>query len=117
MTRRMIGPPEWVSGGHQVEHDWDEDCDNSPRCRDLTDYQVPAATVNSPYDSPPGHYEGGNGVQPWDIIDGFGLDFYLGNVMKYVCRAGKKDGAAKLDDLKKARNYISKAIELEEGER
>ena len=39
------------------------------------------------------------------------LDFILGNVVKYVCRAGAKPGESRLDDLKKAQAYINKAIE------
>ncbi|MFJ9848599.1 DUF3310 domain-containing protein [Streptomyces sp. NPDC101150] len=60
----------------------------------------------------PAYYKWGpNDLQPWDVIDAFGLDFYLGNVIKYVLRAGKKGPA--LDDLRKAQHYIQKAIEKE----
>ncbi|MFF5973658.1 DUF3310 domain-containing protein [Streptomyces sp. NPDC012769] len=65
------------------------------------------------YDPPPSHYDGG-AIQPWDVIDAFGLDYYTASVLKYICRAGKKDIAPRVDDLKKARNFLNRAIELEE---
>ncbi|MFI8326965.1 DUF3310 domain-containing protein [Streptomyces sp. NPDC085529] len=34
-------------------------------------------------------------------MDAFGLDYYLGNVPKYICRAGKKENAPRLEDLKR----------------
>jgi hypothetical protein len=39
------------------------------------------------------------------------LNFNLGNVVKYVCRAGKKQGENVLSDLEKAKNYINYEIE------
>ena len=57
----------------------------------------------------PAHYQRGN-IQVWDFIADQGLDFFSGNVVKYVCRAGFKDD--KVQDLKKAKAYIDKLIEL-----
>jgi hypothetical protein len=65
------------------------------------------------YDPPPNHYRG-RGLQPWDVVDAFGLDFYRGNVLKYLLRAGRKDD--ELADLVKARNYLNKVIELLEND-
>ena len=45
-------------------------------------------------------------IQPWDVILVYGLDFWLGNVVKYVLR-NKTD---RLEDLKKARHYLDEAI-------
>lgn len=53
------------------------------------------------------HYQKGS-IQPWDIIDAWGLDFYEGNVIKYLLRWKHKDG---VEDLKKARHYLDKLIE------
>lgn len=52
----------------------------------------------------------------WDCINECDLDFDLGNVVKYVCRAGKKEGESKVSDLSKALDYLKDAIvkELEE---
>ena len=59
--------------------------------------------------STPTHYQGT--IQPIDIINAQNLNFNLGNVVKYVCRAGKKDGENVLSDLDKAKNYINYEIE------
>lgn len=50
-------------------------------------------------------------IQPWDIIDEYGLTFYEGSALKYLLRS-KSD---RLEDLKKARHYLDKLIEIEEG--
>ena len=57
----------------------------------------------------PSHYQGT--IQPIDLINAQNLNFNLGNVVKYVCRAGKKQGESTLSDLKKAQNYINYEIE------
>lgn len=55
------------------------------------------------------HYKDkGSSMQPWAIIDAWGLDFYGGNVLKYILRAKHKGG---LEDLQKARHYLDKMIE------
>ena len=46
-----------------------------------------------------------------DVIQDWDLNFCLGNVIKYVARAGKKDGNSPLQDLEKARQYLSFEIE------
>ena len=57
----------------------------------------------------PQHYQGT--IQPIDLINAQNLNFNLGNVVKYVCRAGKKKGENVLSDLEKAKNYINYEIE------
>ena len=49
-------------------------------------------------------------LEVWDFISDQDLDYFSGNVIKYVCRAGHKDD--ELTDLKKAKAYIDKRIEL-----
>ena len=51
-------------------------------------------------------------IQPWDFIAANGIGFFEGNVIKYVTRWRDKAG---VDDLKKARHYLDKLIELEEN--
>lgn len=48
--------------------------------------------------------------EPIDVIESWGLGFHLGNVVKYIARAGMK-GAA-LEDLKKALWYLNRYIEM-----
>lgn len=44
------------------------------------------------------------------------LDFLRGNAVKYLCRAGFKEGADEITDLMKARWYVDRAIQkLETG--
>lgn len=57
----------------------------------------------------PDHYQLGK-IQVWDFIVDQDLDFLLGNVVKYVCRAGAKPGESRNEDLLKASAYITKAI-------
>lgn len=56
----------------------------------------------------PPHYTEG-GIEVIDYIEAKALDYHLGNVIKYVSRAGKKGDT--LEDLKKARWYLDRAIE------
>lgn len=57
----------------------------------------------------PVYYRRGR-IEVWDFIVDQGLDFLLGNVIKYVCRAGHKTDDMR-DDLLKAKSYIDKALE------
>ena len=49
-------------------------------------------------------------IQPWDYIAANALGYFEGNVIKYVSRWRDKDG---VDDLRKARHYLDKLIELQ----
>ena len=53
-------------------------------------------------------------VEPWTVIDSWSstqrVGFYKGNALKYIMRAGNKGDV--LEDLKKARHYIDKLIEV-----
>ena len=59
----------------------------------------------------------GNG-KPIDAIEAWQLPYHLGNVVKYVSRAGHKDKSKTLEDLKKANWYLSRYIaNLEQEEK
>lgn len=62
-----------------------------------------------PSTNTPPHYQGT--IQPIDLINAQDLNFNLGNVIKYVCRAGKKQGENILSDLEKAKDYLNFEIE------
>ena len=49
-----------------------------------------------------------HGIQPWDVIEQYNLDFFEGNVLKYLLRE-KSD---RKTDLLKAAHYLQKKIEL-----
>lgn len=55
----------------------------------------------------PSHYNRGK-IEVIDFIEDQGLSFHLGNVIKYITRAGSKGD--KLEDLKKARWYLDRYI-------
>lgn len=63
----------------------------------------------------PPHYKAKNGLEVFQVIDGFELDFDLGNLIKYVLRAGKKGDV--VEDLQKARVYLDRAIAKRQGGR
>ena len=59
----------------------------------------------------PDHYGGKeNTYEAIKVIEAYNLNFSLGNVIKYVLRAGKKNSDT-VEDLKKARWYIERQIE------
>jgi hypothetical protein len=58
----------------------------------------------------PNYYRRGN-IQVWTFIRDQGLNFHLGNAIKYICRAGFKD--SKVADLKKAIHYLQNELETE----
>ena len=55
-----------------------------------------------------------NGFNVIDFIDAFNLSFNLGNVVKYIARAGHKDGEDRLTALCKASLYLQHEIEIEQ---
>jgi hypothetical protein len=57
------------------------------------------------------HYKS-KAVQPWDYIVANNLGYLEGNIVKYVSRWKDKGG---VDDLRKARHYLDKLIEVQDG--
>jgi len=60
----------------------------------------------------PSYYRRGSS-DVWDFIRDQGLNFHLGNAIKYICRAGYKD--SKTEDLQKAIHYLENELEHEEN--
>ncbi len=58
----------------------------------------------------PSHYRGDGKHEAIDVIRAWGLNFNLGNVVKYVCRAGLKSEETTLEDLEKAAFYLRAEI-------
>lgn len=64
----------------------------------------------------PSHYTDGN-IEVIEYIEDKRLGYCLGNAVKYISRAGKKDPAKEIEDLQKADWYINRRImELEQKE-
>jgi hypothetical protein len=72
-----------------------------------------SATAN---DRQPGgdHYKKHGDLQPWDAVAAWNLDFFQGNILKYIVRWRDKGG---LEDLEKAKHYLEKYIEVETNNR
>ena len=59
----------------------------------------------------PEHYGGKlNTYETIKVIEAWNLDFHLGNVIKYISRAGKKTQSEK-EDLEKALWYLTRKLE------
>ena len=70
-----------------------------------------AKTTN---DHGPEYYRRGT-IQVWDFVRDQELNFHLGNVIKYVCRAGHKFDD--IDDLEKAIHYLKNEVEFRTSQR
>ena len=72
-----------------------------------------ADNITKAYDpvNSPSHYTSGK-IEVIDFIDDKELGFCLGNAIKYIARAGKKDPTKTIEDLHKAKWYINHYIQL-----
>lgn len=66
-------------------------------------------TENDPVNHP-SHYTDGN-IEVMDYIEDKGFNFALGNAVKYISRAGRKDKNKTIEDLEKSRWYLNREIE------
>lgn len=87
---------------------------NATNPMDTPDMLLEAYGYQSPTDQVdhPDHYQAG-GMETIDIIDAYvehPVSFSLGNVIKYVTRAGRKTGETATKDLAKARWYLDHAL-------
>lgn len=116
-------------GSHQNNCPLENAPDNCPECQWASgqhsahctgarlDVKVkqPVPAVSPSGQSRVDHYDRG-GPEPISVIRAWSLNFALGNVIKYVRRAGHKvptgysPECAALEDLKKARNYLDDEI-------
>ncbi len=61
----------------------------------------------------PAHYGGDTVYEAWKVIDAWDLNFFLGNAVKYISRAGKKGDP--IEDLRKAAFCLQKEIQRRES--
>ena len=64
----------------------------------------------------PAHYTDGK-IEVIDFIEDKKLGFHLGNAVKYICRAGKKDPEKTIEDLQKAEWYLHRYIQKLQGQK
>lgn len=62
----------------------------------------------------PSHYTDGK-IEVINFINDKNYGFEIGNTIKYLSRAGKKDKTKTVEDLKKARWYLNHHIEITEN--
>lgn len=63
----------------------------------------------------PQHYKAGDVYETIRVIEAWGLNYHLGNTVKYISRAGKKGDI--VEDLEKARWYLDREIDRLKKER
>jgi len=65
----------------------------------------------------PSYYKSKIGGEVWDVVVEFNLNYFMGNVFKYIVRASRRaqDSAKEIEDLEKAIVYIKKQIDLIRG--
>jgi hypothetical protein len=108
-----------LKGGHMAHRGdgyvW-KDSDEMPRII-LTEEKPAAATIPktvirgeelSASEKQVGGDHYGDDLQPIDVIDAWGLDFYEGSALKYLARHRKKNGR---EDIEKAIHYLELLLE------
>ncbi len=101
-----------------VLHDRHEElnyCFSSVTDNDVNiNYEILFGGKNDPVNRP-SHYTDGK-IEVIEFIEDKNLGFCLGNAVKYIARAGKKDPTKEIEDLNKAKWYIERRIkELKEA--
>jgi hypothetical protein len=77
------------------------------------EYKKQEAPTPDLVNNPP-HYKSG-GIETIDFIEAKDLNYRLGNVVKYVSRAGRKAGSDPVVDLEKAAFYLQREINARKG--
>ena len=81
---------------------------------EMNQYSKQTTTWETKNNVRPDHYGGaGNTYEVFNVLEAWDLDkdFYLGNVIKYLARAGKKCPTKHKEDLEKALVYLQKRID------
>lgn len=108
-----VGEPYAICDKSEYEYEIKDDAivikERVDRFKPTAPWQDRALSSNNV--SHPPHYADGwsNGAEVIDLTEH--LSFCAGNVVKYVCRAGRKDPDKYVEDLEKARWYIDREIE------
>lgn len=100
---------ERAEDGHKVTAPWPTDpvTGRTVRRRWRMDSSTPPTGVTRQR-----HYAARH-PEPIDVIEGWSLGFNLGNVIKYISRAGRKPGEDREKDLRKALAYLHREVEGE----
>jgi hypothetical protein len=96
--------PQVAAIEKKPSHGWIRVCPTLPEGESPTPLPTP-----DPVNHPP-HYKAG-GIETIDYIEAKDFNYRLGNVIKYVSRAGKKEGVDPVQDLEKAAWYLQREID------
>lgn len=113
MLAYPVGQPYTICDKSEYEYELKDDSivikERVNRFKSTTPWRE--RTPSSDNVSHPPHYAEGwsNGAEVIDLTEH--LSFCAGNVVKYVCRAGRKDPDKYVEDLEKARWYLDREIE------
>lgn len=88
----------WLNSDGSYEH-----------CKQCASTRCPKKNIISDPVNNPAHYTDGK-IEVIEYIEDKKLGFCLGNAIKYISRAGKKDPNKEIEDLKKAKWYIERRI-------
>jgi hypothetical protein len=58
----------------------------------------------------PEYYQTESGMEPWDVIKTFNLDYWRATAVVYLCRAGSKPGNPEIDDIRKAYTFLGERL-------
>lgn len=118
MVAYPVGEPYTICDKSEYEYELKEDTIVIKGRVDRLKSTPPLQERTPPSDnvSHPPHYANGwsSGAEVIDITEH--LSFCAGNVVKYVCRAGRKDPDKYVEDLEKARWYLEREIARVKGE-
>ena len=112
MMAYPVGEPYAICDKSEYEYELKDDAivikERVDRFKSTAPWQE--RTLSSNNVSHPPHYADGwsNGAEVIDLTEH--LSFCAGNVVKYVCRAGRKDPDKHVEDLEKARWYLDREI-------
>lgn len=79
-------------------------------CKKWENSDMEEIKINEDAINHPSHYNYGK-IEVIDFIEDQNLNFNLGNAIKYICRAGRKDPDKTAEDLGKAMFYIEHEIQ------
>jgi len=110
---KMVGCPEEDYDRVPREERWNDD----PLVWRITQQGGPKAPSTADLTKPLSEQIGGDhyrqgSIQPIEYIHANDMDFFSGNVVKYITRWKYKNG---IEDLKKAKHYIDLLMEQEYG--
>lgn len=84
--------------------DFSPECPTCTTCINFSKYVPGSDAVNHP-----AHYTDGK-IEVIDFIEDKKLGFCLGNAVKYIARAGKKDPSKEVEDIRKAIWYLNRYL-------